>query len=126
MDELPAFDPGCPMLGFLQIGDKWAAMIVVSLDGGPRRFTELKRALPAVSAKVLSETLRTMQRDGLVRRTSYPENPPHVQYQLTDLGRTLLPLIDAFGDWAAGHLDTLLRARQHYDSRAEPQVGRSS
>jgi DNA-binding HxlR family transcriptional regulator len=115
MTDLPAFDPTCPILDFpLQVGDKWASMIVLCLKDEPRRFTEIKRTVPT-SAKVLTETLRAMQRDGLVHRASYRENPPRVQYQLTDLGRSLLPLIDAVGLWATSHLDTLLRARQHFD-----------
>lgn len=94
-----------------QIGDKWTGMIVLCLEERPRRFTELRKILGVVSAKVLTETLRAMERDGLVTRDSFAENPPRVEYRLTALGRTLLQLIDAARAWARDHLDELLQAR---------------
>jgi DNA-binding HxlR family transcriptional regulator len=126
MADLPTFDPDCPLRDFpLRIGEKWVAMIVLCLKDQPRRFTEIKRALPTISAKVLTETLRTMQRDGLVYRSSYDEQPPRVQYGLTGLGQSLLPLIDAVGIWASGHLDALLCARQQHDDcyPSQPESG---
>lgn len=95
------FDPVCPSSALpVQIGDKWTAMVVLCLEAGPRRFSELKVPLRAVTPKVLTQTLRAMQRDGLVTRTAYDENPPRVEYALTPLGRSLLTLIDAARAWS--------------------------
>jgi DNA-binding HxlR family transcriptional regulator len=124
LDRTPKFDPACPMSAFpLRIGDKWTAMIVLCLEERPRRFTELRQMLGSVSAKVLAETLRAMERDGLLSRMSFDENPPRVEYRLTALGRTLLQLIDAARTWARDNLDDLLRARgQHDGRRHEPDL----
>lgn len=106
------FDPLCPSSALpLQIGDKWTGMIVICLEGGPRRFNELRVPLAGIAPKVLAETLRAMMRDGLVTRTAYDENPPRVEYALTPLGRSLLTLVDAARAWSRDHLDELLSAR---------------
>ncbi|GAB3158872.1 hypothetical protein GCM10027290_62850 [Micromonospora sonneratiae] len=111
------FDPLCPSSALpIQIGDKWTGMIVLCLEHGRRRFNEIKVPLRGITSKVLSETLRAMERDGLVVRTAYPENPPRVEYELTPLGRTLLTLIDAARTWSRAHLPTLLDARQAYEA----------
>ncbi|MER7928305.1 helix-turn-helix domain-containing protein [Streptomyces sp. NPDC096057] len=89
-------------------------MVVRCLEGGPRRFTELRTPLKAVTPKVLSETLRAMQRDGLLTRTAYAENPPRVEYALTPLGRTLVPLLDAARAWSETHLPHLLATRRDH------------
>ena len=89
-------------------------MVVRCLEGGPRRFTELRVPLRAVTPKVLSETLRAMQRDGLLTRTAYDENPPRVEYALTPLGRSLVPLLDAARAWSGTHLPHLLAARRSH------------
>jgi DNA-binding HxlR family transcriptional regulator len=113
---LPKFDPRCPSSDMpIQIGGKWTGMVVRCLQGGPRRFTELKEPLRGVTPKVLTETLRAMERDGLVTRTVHDENPPRVEYALTPLGRSLVPLIDAARAWSAEHLPALLRARETYE-----------
>jgi DNA-binding HxlR family transcriptional regulator len=110
------FDPMCPSSTFpIQIGGKWTGMIIRCLEHAPRRFTELRNALPAVTPKVLSETLRSMERDGLLTRTVHDENPPRVEYELTGLGRSLLDLIEASRAWAAEHFHTLLKARDEHD-----------
>ncbi|MCL9761628.1 helix-turn-helix transcriptional regulator [Frankia sp. AiPa1] len=110
--DSPTFDPACPMSAFpLRIGEKWTAMIVLSLETRPRRFTELRQILTPVSAKVLTDTLRAMERDGMVTRHLFDENPPRVEYRLTGLGRSLLQLIDAARAWASDNLDDLLTAR---------------
>ncbi|MET7419069.1 helix-turn-helix domain-containing protein [Dactylosporangium sp. NPDC005555] len=113
MDLDPAmFDPVCPSGALpFQIGDKWTAMVVLCLEHGPRRFNELRVPLRAVTPKVLTDTLRAMERDGLVARTAYPEHPPRVEYALTDLGRSLLTLIAAVRVWSDAHLPALLAAR---------------
>jgi DNA-binding HxlR family transcriptional regulator len=107
------FDPVCPSSALpFRIGDKWTGMIVLCLEQGPRRFTEIKAPLGAVTPKVLTRTLRTMERDGLVTRTVYAENPPRVEYELTPLGRTLLSLIDTVRAWSREHLPALMEARR--------------
>lgn len=100
----------------VQIGDKWTAMIVLSLAAHTRRFIELRRMLGSISPKVLAETLRAMERDGLVARSAYDENPPRVEYTLTPLGRSLLQLVEAARTWARDHLDDLLAARQRCET----------
>lgn len=107
------FDPVCPSSAMpFQIGDKWTAMVVLCLEDGPRRFGEIRVPLRTVTPKVLTQTLRAMERDGLVTRTAYDENPPRVEYELTPLGRTLLSLIEAVRAWSQDHLPELLQARQ--------------
>lgn len=115
------FDPMCPSSALpFQIGDKWTGMVVLCLDGGPRRFTEIRVPLRAVTPKVLTQTLRAMERDGLVVRTAYPENPPRVEYELTALGRSLLTLVEAARVWSREHLPTLLAARQAHEAPMAP------
>jgi DNA-binding HxlR family transcriptional regulator len=112
------FDAACPSTAMpLQIGDKWTAMVVLCLEHGPRRFNELRVPLRTVTAKVLAETLRAMERDGLVARVAYDENPPRVEYALTPLGRSLLTLIDAARAWCTDNLADLLAARATHESR---------
>lgn len=109
------FDPACPQSAVpIRIGEKWAGMVVVCLADGPRRFSELKVPLRGITPKVLTETLRALERDGMVTRTAYNESPPRVEYALTDLGRTLLGPIQACRDWAAANLPALLAARETY------------
>ncbi|MEU8027108.1 helix-turn-helix domain-containing protein [Streptomyces sp. NPDC049099] len=107
------FHPLCPssVMPF-RVGDKWTGMVIRCLQDGPRRFGELRIPLRAVTAKVLSETLRSMERDGLVTRTAHDENPPRVEYALTPLGGTLIPLLDAARTWSETHLPALLAARR--------------
>ncbi|MBP5940318.1 winged helix-turn-helix transcriptional regulator [Streptomyces acidiscabies] len=98
------FHPACPSADVpFRIGGKWSGMVIRCLEGGPRRFTELRVPIRA-TPKVLSETLRAMERDGYVTRTAYDENPPRVEYALTPLGRTLLPFLDAARAWSEAHL----------------------
>ncbi|BCJ39792.1 transcriptional regulator [Actinoplanes ianthinogenes] len=112
------FDAACPTTVMpFQIGDKWTAMVVLCLEGGPRRFTELRVPLRTVTPKVLSATLRSMERDGLITRFAYDENPPRVEYALTPLGRSLLTLVAAARTWCTDHLDDLLEARAAFAAR---------
>ncbi|MFI5675984.1 winged helix-turn-helix transcriptional regulator [Streptomyces cellulosae] len=113
------FDPACPssVMPF-RVGDKWTGMVIRCLQGGPRRFTELRAPLRSVTPKVLSETLRAMERDGLLTRTAYDENPPRVEYALTPLGRTLIPLLDAARTWSERHLPRLVAARRAHERDA--------
>ncbi|WP_424531327.1 winged helix-turn-helix transcriptional regulator [Sphaerisporangium viridialbum] len=111
------FDPVCPSGAMpVQIGDKWTAMVVLCLEDGPRRFSEIKLPLRRVTPKVLTQTLRAMERDGLVTRTAYVEVPPRVEYELTPLGRTLLTLIAAARAWSHDHLPALLEARHAHEA----------
>ncbi len=106
---------GCADLDLpIRIGDKWTAKVIACLRGGPRRFSELRVPLHAVTPKVLSETLRAMRRDGLVTRTAHAEIPPRVEYALTPLGRSLLEPMAACCAWTEQNLPRLLRARQAY------------
>ncbi|MEU4830666.1 helix-turn-helix domain-containing protein [Streptosporangium sp. NPDC023615] len=115
------FDPVCPSSAMpIQIGDRWTAMVVLCLEGGRRRFNELRVPLRGITPKVLTQTLRAMQRDGLVTRTAYDENPPRVEYELTALGRSLLTLIAAARAWRDDHLPALLEARAAHDSSPAP------
>ncbi len=115
------FDPLCPSSAMpIQIGDKWTGMIVLCLQDGPRRFNELRVPLAGITPKVLAQTLRAMQRDGLITRTVYDENPPRVEYALTPLGRSLLALIDAARAWSREHLASLLRERARNTEDAGP------
>jgi DNA-binding HxlR family transcriptional regulator len=112
------FDPACPSSTVpIRLGDKWTAMIVSCLEGGPRRFSEVRVALRRVTPKVLAESLRALERDGMVTRTAYAEVPPRVVYELTPLGRTLLEPLAAARAWCAEHLDEVLAAREAHDTR---------
>lgn len=96
--------PGCPVETTLMlISDKWKVLILRDLMAGPRRFGELKRSVGNVSQKVLTSQLRQMEESGLLIRTAYPEVPPRVEYALTDLGRSLKPVLDAMWDWGTAY-----------------------
>ena len=98
-----------------RIGDKWSVMIVGYLTRKTMRFNELRHAIGGISQRMLTLTLRNLERDGLVTRTVYPEIPPRVEYQLTELGRTLTEPLDALWNWAAEHQNEVSQARAHYD-----------
>ena len=96
--------PACPVETTLTlISDKWKVLILRDLMSGARRFGELKRSLGAVSQKVLTAQLRQMEDSGLLTRTVYPEVPPRVEYRLTDLGRSLKPILDAMQSWGEAY-----------------------
>ncbi len=99
-EELPA----CPVETTLTlIGDKWKVLILRDLMPGTKRFGELKKSIGRVSQKVLTAQLRAMEKSGLVTRTVYPEVPPRVEYSLTELGRSLKPILDAMQSWGEGY-----------------------
>jgi DNA-binding HxlR family transcriptional regulator len=98
-----------------RIGDKWVVLVVRLLGKGPRRFNELRREIGAISQRMLTLTLRGLERDGLVTRTVYPTIPPKVEYALTPLGRSLMTPIQALGDWAFAHREELEAARSRFD-----------
>ena len=100
-----------------RVGDKWSVQIVALLGGGSLRFSELKRSIEGISQRMLTLTLRGLERDGLVTRTVFPEIPPRVDYELTRLGKTLLEPISALADWAAEYRTSIQEAREKFDSR---------
>jgi DNA-binding HxlR family transcriptional regulator len=101
-----------------RIGDKWSVLIVMLLGEGPRRFNEMKRAVGGISQRMLTLTLRGLERDGLVTRTVFAAVPPRVDYALTDLGRSLGPPVMALGLWARAHQGEIEAARRRFDDRA--------
>jgi DNA-binding HxlR family transcriptional regulator len=101
-----------------RVGDKWSVLIVMLLGAGPRRFNELKRAVRGISQRMLTLTLRGLERDGLVTRTVFPTVPPRVDYALTPLGRSLWPPVEALGAWALAHQKEIEAARRRFDERS--------
>ena len=102
-----------------RVGDKWSVFVIMTLIGGPQRFNELKRTIGGISQRMLTLTLRGLERDGLVTRTMFPTIPPRVDYELTDLGRGLAQPVEALGRWAFEHLPEIQGARTHFDTRSE-------
>ena len=101
-----------------RIGDKWSLAVIHQLGTGTKRFTELRRGIDGISQRMLTATLRTLERDGLVHRTVYPVVPPRVDYTLTPMGRTLLGTVCQLMSWAVEHGEEIDRARTEYDVRA--------
>jgi DNA-binding HxlR family transcriptional regulator len=100
-----------------RVGDKWSVLIVNLLGDGPKRFNEIKRMVGGISQRMLTLTLRGLERDGLVTRTVFPTVPPRVDYQLTELGRSLWAPVEALGAWAQQNQDEIAAARQAFDAR---------
>lgn len=100
-----------------RVGDKWSLAVIHALGWGPRRFTELKRSVGGISQRMLTVTLRGLERDGLVSRTVFPVVPLRVDYELTPLGRTLVETVCALMAWSAEHADEIELARKKYDER---------
>jgi len=98
-----------------RVGDKWSVLIIMLLGDGPRRFSEIKRMVGGISQRMLTLTLRGLERDGLVIRTVFPTIPPRVDYELTGLGRSLWKPVEALGQWARDHLPEIEAARQRFD-----------
>jgi DNA-binding HxlR family transcriptional regulator len=120
--RMDLFEEGCSLRLVLdRIGDRWTILIVELLTGGPQRFSKLRGAIGGITPKVLTQTLRAMERDGLVTRTVYAEVPPRVEYALTDLGRALVTPLNQLCDWAERHVDDFLAARETYDAAARPE-----
>src|SRR6266487_529786 len=99
-----------------RVGDKWTVLVVSTLGDGPKRFNELRRALGSISQRMLTLTLRGLERDGLVTRTVFPTIPPRVDYELTDLGRGLSKPVKALGEWAFEHKAEIEAARRRFDA----------
>ncbi|WP_019929408.1 helix-turn-helix domain-containing protein [Nocardia sp. BMG111209] len=116
----------CPARDILAVlADKWVLLVlgVLRVEGGPVRFNELRRRLDGITQKMLTQTLRTLERDGLIRRSVYPTVPPRVEYTLTALGADLGRLTHALGAWSLRHMDEIHSARAEFDERraAAPQ-----
>jgi DNA-binding HxlR family transcriptional regulator len=106
----------CPTSRLLErIGDKWVTLLLVALSDGALRYGELSRAVPGASQKMLTQSLRAMERDGLVARSVTPSVPVRVDYELTALGVSLLPVLRAIKDWAELHMPDVVAARADYD-----------
>lgn len=117
--DVDPYAAGCPSRQVLdRIGDRWTVLVVGSLSQGPLRFSELGRRIEGISQKMLTQTLRAMERDGLVRRTVYPVVPPKVEYALTDLGHSLGEAFCGVWHWAEAHLAAVEAARSAFDARA--------
>src|ERR1700681_1441160 len=103
-----------------RVGDKWSVFVIMRLGDGPLRFNEIKRMVGGISQRMLTLTLRGLERDGLVTRTVFPTIPPRVDYELTDLGRGLSKPVEALGRWAMDHQNEIQAARARFDGRNEP------
>jgi DNA-binding HxlR family transcriptional regulator len=120
--EMPApleLDDDCPVREVLdRVGDKWSVLVIVLLGQGTHRFNELHRAIEGISQRMLTLTVRSLERDGLVKRTVYATVPPRVDYELTELGETLLAPLGALSAWANAHRGDIRAARDQHDRQA--------
>src|SRR5438067_8089451 len=114
-------NPVCRTIsGLLQrIGDKWTALVVQTLAEGPKRFNELRREIPSVSQRMLTLTLRNLERDGLVSRTVTPSIPPRVDYELTELGHSLQKPICGLVQWSTENVEAIHHAQRRFDAEAD-------
>ena len=116
--------PVCRTISTLlsRIGDKWTVLVVQTLGDGPRRFNELRREIPSVSQRMLTLTLRNLERDGLVSRTVTPTIPPRVDYELTELGQSLQKPICGLASWAMENVDAIHAAQARFDNQREAEA----
>ena len=125
--KVPAMPPGPHAEGsclavasvLARVGDKWSVLVIMMLIDGPMRFNELKRKIGGISQRMLTLTLRGLERDGLITRTVFPTIPPRVDYELTDLGRGLAEPVQALGQWVFEHKGEIEGAREKFDTRKE-------
>lgn len=111
-----SYDPQCPVRDVLdRIGDKWSTLMLVTLAKGPHRFSAVQRAIPDISKRMLTQTVRDLERDGLIARTVFPTKPPSVEYRLTPLGETILEPLDALVRWADRSQAAIEDARVAFD-----------
>ncbi|MGH6859435.1 MAG: winged helix-turn-helix transcriptional regulator [Phyllobacterium sp.] len=121
LESMPAMQRdglgSCPMREVLDIvGDTWSLLTLINLQSGPRRFNALRRMIEGISQRMLTVTLRSLEREGLVLRTVRPTSPPQVTYALTDVGQSIAVPVCALGDWAAANREHLRRAREIFDA----------
>lgn len=115
------FKRTCPSHTVLEaLANKWLYLVVAALKPGKRRYSELQRKLEGVSPKMLTQTLRVLERDGIVRREVYPVVPPRVEYELTALGRELAGLLDHLRTWAETHVPEIMKSREAFEAQTEP------
>ena len=108
----------CPMRELLnRIGDTWTLLIVLNLGAGKQRFSELRRRVNGISQRMLTQTLRHLERDGMLTRTVYPTNPPSVEYELTELGFSMLDAVRALIEWTAANQTEIATSRKIYDQK---------
>jgi DNA-binding HxlR family transcriptional regulator len=116
--EYSPYAADCPSRQLLdRIGDRWSVLTIGALADGPRRYSAIATRVQGVSQKMLTQTLRALERDGLVTRTVFPEIPPHVEYELTDAGRSLRTVLVPLEQWAIDHMDGVTESRTGYDAR---------
>ncbi|MEU5099842.1 helix-turn-helix domain-containing protein [Streptomyces sp. NPDC020996] len=122
--EYDAFIRACPTNQLLgRLSDKWVSLVVAALSAGPMRYSDLSRKIAGVSPKMLTQTLRTLERDGIVSRAVTPSVPVRVDYALTPLGGSLAMLLTAVKDWAETHIEEVHEARERYDAANGPDHG---
>ena len=102
-----------------RVGDKWTVLVIVLLGGGPKRFNEIKRLIGGISQRMLTLTLRALERDGLVTRTVYPTIPPRVDYELTALGGSLREALEVLLSWSKNHIEDIADAQAGFDTKSE-------
>ena len=109
----------CPVRDVLdRVGDKWSTLVLIALTAMPRRFSAIQRAIPDISKRMLTQTLRDLERDGLISRHVFPTKPPSVEYRLSELGASGLPPLAALVEWAVASHDAIRDARTRYDETA--------
>jgi len=117
MNDWNVYNKNCPTrLVLNRIADKWTVLIVGSLSQETKRFGVLKREITGISQKMLTQSLRGMERDGLINRKVYPTVPPKVEYSLTSLGETLVSLLGDISNWSENNIEKVLKAQKKYDS----------
>lgn len=115
--EYSPYAADCPSRQLLdRIGDRWSVLTIGTLADGPQRYSAIAARVQGVSQKMLTQTLRALERDGIVTRTVFPEVPPHVEYALTEQGRSLRAVLQPLEDWATDHMAAVTSARQAYDA----------
>lgn len=118
-----AYLAACPSRQILDVlANKWTMLVMGALSGGPMRFGELRRRLDGITQKMLTQTLRMLERDGLVTRTIYPTIPPKVEYAATQLGESVTALMHAIRSWSEENINAVLDARDAYDARAAQEI----
>ena len=121
--QTDAYMRACPSRTVIELlSDKWTLLVICALGGGPQRFGELRRRIDGVTQKMLTQTLRALERDGFLTRTVYPTTPPSVEYELTKLGLSSLELLEHLRLWAERHVWEVLAAREAFDRQAEARA----